>query len=248
MPTDKDFKRLVRSRMQKTGESYTAARAVLLRHPSASISPAAPPDYAALAGISDAALKARTGCAWDKWVRTLDRVEAHRWPHREIARHVREAYKVPSWWSQTVTVGYERIKGLRARGQRRDGGYSVSKSKTVALPVSRLYRAFNDPRARTRWLQDAQFTVRTRIKDRSMRLTWDDGSLVLVNFWPRGQGKSQVQIEQTSLPDRETASRVREFWGERLEALASGTAGKRLLIGDQGSGRRTKAAGRTISR
>jgi len=29
MPTDKDFKRLVRGRMQKTGESYTAARAQL---------------------------------------------------------------------------------------------------------------------------------------------------------------------------------------------------------------------------
>ncbi len=37
MPTDKDFKRLVRGRMQKTGESYTAARATLLNdtHPPA---------------------------------------------------------------------------------------------------------------------------------------------------------------------------------------------------------------------
>jgi len=30
MPTNKDFKRLVRARMRKTGESYTAARAHLL--------------------------------------------------------------------------------------------------------------------------------------------------------------------------------------------------------------------------
>ena len=30
MTTQKDFKRLVRGRMQKTGESYTAARASLL--------------------------------------------------------------------------------------------------------------------------------------------------------------------------------------------------------------------------
>jgi hypothetical protein len=32
MTTNKDFKRLVRGRMQKTGESYTAARANLLKH------------------------------------------------------------------------------------------------------------------------------------------------------------------------------------------------------------------------
>ena len=31
MPTNKDFKRLVRSRMEKTGESYTSARAQLLK-------------------------------------------------------------------------------------------------------------------------------------------------------------------------------------------------------------------------
>jgi hypothetical protein len=33
MPTQKDFKRLVRARMAKTGEAYTAARAQLLRKP-----------------------------------------------------------------------------------------------------------------------------------------------------------------------------------------------------------------------
>ena len=32
MPVNKDFKRLVRARMRKTGESYTAARARLLQH------------------------------------------------------------------------------------------------------------------------------------------------------------------------------------------------------------------------
>ena len=31
MPTNKDFKRVVRARMTKTGESYTAARAQLLK-------------------------------------------------------------------------------------------------------------------------------------------------------------------------------------------------------------------------
>jgi hypothetical protein len=31
MTTNKDFKHLVRARMAKTGESYTSARAVLLR-------------------------------------------------------------------------------------------------------------------------------------------------------------------------------------------------------------------------
>ena len=41
MPTQKDFKRLVRTRMAKTGEAYTAARAQLLKRRSADLPGAA---------------------------------------------------------------------------------------------------------------------------------------------------------------------------------------------------------------
>src|SRR5215470_17083547 len=98
MPTHKDFKRLVRGRMQKTGESYTAARAQLLKQklsasaPTASAAPPSPANYAMLAGISDVAVKTKTGCTWERWVKALDRVGAHTWPHREIAKHVQDKY------------------------------------------------------------------------------------------------------------------------------------------------------------
>jgi hypothetical protein len=92
MPTNKDLKRLVRARMQKTGEAYTTARAQLLHKqqlPSASPrTPTAPPpapDYGKLAGMSDATIEARTGRTWAQWVSVLDPVGAHQWPHREIA-------------------------------------------------------------------------------------------------------------------------------------------------------------------
>ena len=154
MPTDKDFKRLVRGRMQKTGESYTAARAHLRKHKPTCRPPPfpAPADYARLAGRSDAILKENTGCTWERWVKALDREKAYTWPHREIAKYVHEKYKIPGWWAQTVTVGYERIKGLRAVGQRRDGSFEANKSKTFAVPLAELYRAFHDPRTRARWL------------------------------------------------------------------------------------------------
>ena len=139
MPTDKDFKRLVRGRMQKTGESYTTARAHLRKEksPRALALPTSA-DYAKLAGKSDAIIKEKTGCGWERWVKALDRAKAHTWSHREIARYVSEKYKIPGWWAQTVTVGYERIKGLRAIGQRRDGSFAASKSRTLPVPLSRL--------------------------------------------------------------------------------------------------------------
>ena len=53
MPKNKDLKRLTRSRMQKTGESYTTARSQLLKKSKSRerTAPAAESDFAALAEI-----------------------------------------------------------------------------------------------------------------------------------------------------------------------------------------------------
>ncbi len=217
MPANKDFKRLVRGRMQKTGESYTAARSHLLQPKSAPVP--APADYATIAGRSDAILKQKTGCTWDRWVKALDYAQAYTWTHGEIAKHVAEKYKVPGWWAQAVTVGYERIKGLRAVGQRRDGSFEASKSRTFAVPLVRLYRAFHDARTRAEWLPGVELTVRTATRGKSMRITWPDRTSVVVGFDARGAAKSQVAIQHGKLADRAAAARMKEYWDERLTAL-----------------------------
>ena len=233
MPTNKDFKRLVRARMQKTGEAYTTARAQLLRkQPPAAIasapvtlSPAV--DYSTLAGMSDATIKAKTGCTWERWVRALDRVAASEWSHREIADYVSKTYKVPGWWTQAVTVGYERIKGLRDIGQRRGGGYEASKSKVFQTPVSRVYRAFHDGRTRRRWLGDVRITVRTATSDKTMRVNWPDGTAVDLYFVAKGPAKSQVVVQHKKLVDREAVTRMKTWWAGRLGALGAMLAASR---------------------
>jgi hypothetical protein len=227
MTTHKDFKRLVRTRMKKTGESYTAARAQLrARKPAAATSPAATPvDYAKLTGKSDATIKAKTGCTWERWVKALDHAKAYTWTHREIAKHVMEKYKIPGWWAQTVTVGYERIKGLRAVNQRRDGSFEANKSRTFAVPVSRLFDAFHDPRVRARWLPGVKLSVRTAVSPKYMRVTWPDATSVVVGFTAMGAAKSQVAIQHEKLKDKDAVPRLKAFWAERLDALKEVLAG-----------------------
>jgi hypothetical protein len=219
MPTNKDFKRLVRGRMQKTGEAYTTARAHLLKQKPAKLVSPAPVDYARLAGRSDAVLKARTGCTWERWVKALDHAGAYTWPHSQIARYVNETWEIPGWWAQTVAVGYERIKKLRVIGQRRDGSFEASKSKTFAVPLSRLYRAFHNARTRARWLPGVALTVRTATRDKSMRITWPDGTSVEIGFTSKGAAKSQVAVQHVKLPDQATATLTKQYWAERLRAL-----------------------------
>ena len=211
MPVHKDFKRLVRARMTKTGESYTAARLQLLKK----TEPA--PDYASLAGMSDAVIAKRTGRSWAEWVRVLDRERAADKPHREIALFV-SSLGTPDWWTQTVTVGYEQIKGLREKGQRRDGGYEASKSRTFNVPVQTLFDAFAKPRTRKRWLEPT-FTIRSTAPPKRMRVTCTDSTVIQVGFFGKGPAKSAVAVQHQKLPDRSAVDATKKAWAERFDRL-----------------------------
>ena len=227
MPRNKDLKRLVRARMKKTGEAYTSARAQILRKSKRSQSVRAPAvvvapskqDYAGLAGMSDASIKAKTGCNWERWVKALDRWGADKKSHRDIATMVSKTWKLDGWWAQTVTVGYERIKGLRARGQRRDGSYEATKSRTFDVPVENLFDAWANKSVRDRWLGDTTVKVRTATAPKSIRLGLGDGSILAIGFLPKGKSRSSVAVSQNKLPDKETATRLKQYWSEKLDAL-----------------------------
>ena len=226
MPRDKDLKRLARTRMKKTGEAYTTARAQILRKPKKRVAAtgarasktASAPDYGKLSGFSDELIKEKTGCNWTRWVNTLDALGAAELSHREIAKIVSEKYKVQSWWTQAVTTGYERIKGLRAIGQRRDGSYEANKSRTYNVPVQELFDAWSNARTRRAWL-DEDVKVRTATSPVSMRIGWSDGSIIAVGFMSKSASKSAVALAHTKLPDKKAADNMKQYWSERLDAL-----------------------------
>ena len=212
MPKNKDLKRLARSRMKKTGESYTAARAELVKK--------SKQDLAERAGMSDKVVSAKTGRTWEQWVRLLDARGARSMIHGDIAEYLYEEHGVPGWWAQTVTVGYERIRGLRDIGQRRSGEYEASKSKTLPVPLGKLFRAFTVARTRERWLPGVKWTVRTTVADKSIRARWEDGTSVELYFVPKGPEKSQVAIQHRKLRTKAQAAKAKTYWGERLDGLA----------------------------
>ena len=222
----KTFKRRVRARMEKTGERYTAARAHLAAQaePEAEREPeaAAVPDDAS-DGVSDGAVLRRTVRTWEQWLEVIDAWGAAERPHGEIARYVQEEHGVPGWWAQSVAVVYERARGLRAKHERPDG-FSVGASRTVAVPVERLYAAFSDEEERARWLPPGSLRVRTAQPGRTARFDWEGGrTRVQAYFTAKGEAKSAVSVQHERLADAAEAERTKAFWQERLAEL------KRLL-------------------
>ena len=218
MPTQKDFKRRVRERMRKTGEAYTAARARMIEKRETLPKLPSTAELAELAGMSEDAVRAQTGKGWAEWVRALDGIDAMQLSHSAIAERLSTDFAVRPWWSQMVTVGYERIRGLREKGQRRGGGYDVNKSVTVPVPLARLWRACG-ARERKRWLGPVTLTERKANPEKTMRWRWDDDTPVNVFFVSKGAAKSQLTIQHGSLPSKARADEVRAMWTERFASL-----------------------------
>ena len=188
--------------MQRTGESYTAARAHIVRKPrtsarttlaagaaAAPTSAPAPATYASLAGTSDATLKRATGCSWERWVRSLDHhgAKQHIPPrHRHAGENEIQGRR---WWSQTVAVGYERIRGLRARGQQRDGTFEATKSRTFNVPIPRLFAAWADAATRRRSMDGANVRYAPRLDPSRCASTRDSDGIVAVGFFAKGSAK-----------------------------------------------------------
>jgi hypothetical protein len=211
----RSFKRLVRARMEKTGESYTAARVKLLasEEPKAAEKPAL--------ATSDEAIRRRTGRGWEEWFDLLDEWGAAERPHREIARWVAEQQGIEplAWNAQAVAGSYERAHGLRAVGEHPDG-FRVTATKTVAVPVDRLYDAFVDESLRERWLPDGELRERTATKPKSARFDWgDSGTRVNVTFIAKGKAKSTAALQHERLADAEEADRMRTHWRDRVATL-----------------------------
>jgi hypothetical protein len=215
MTEHKSFKRLVRARMERTGESYTTARARLLR--------ADEPDdlNEVRLATSEESIRGRTGRGWEEWFEILDEWGAATRTHRETARWLaeRQGLHPLAWNVQAVAASYERARGLRVVGEK-DDGFVVTASRTVAAPVEALFDAFVDGRLRERWLPDGQLRERTATRPRSARFDWGDGDTrVNVTFLDKGEARSTAALEHRRLADAGEAQRMKAYWRERLGAL-----------------------------
>jgi uncharacterized protein YndB with AHSA1/START domain len=225
MPTQKVFKQRVRTRMTKTGESYTAARRQLLNKAGEAASPdpaEAPASQSAVASelmTSDDAMRRGSGKGHEEWFALLDAWGATEHKHGEIARWLSETHGVPGWWTQNITVNYERARGMRRPGQMSDG-FSVGVTRTIAADPERLLDAFSNEPVRRRWLPDVSMRRRPTRAELTARFDWaDPPSRIVVNVLDKGAGKALVSVGHEKLPDAQAAEQLKAAWRGWLGAL-----------------------------
>ncbi len=242
MTTQKALKRRVRTRMSKTGEAYAAARRQVLARapePEPPAEEAAPsPAEAARTGTtrtsSDEAVLARTGRRRAEWFALLDAWGAADRSHRDIARWLATEHEVDGWWAQEVTVDYERAIGRRQVGEHLDG-FSITVSRTIGVPVERLFDAFVEADLRARWLPDVELTVRTATPHRTARFDVGGGPTRLaIGFTAKGPDRSTVAMEHARIPDADAAERWKASWRDRFADLKGALEGADVATAGRG--------------
>jgi hypothetical protein len=174
------------------------------------------------AGMSDDAVQSATGKDWAGWRTWIDAHDGSNLSHAEIARLL-NANGVSGWWSQMVTVGYERMIGRRALGQRCDGAFSASASRTVTG---------NMDQALSKWLAvvdgmtlfDGAFAEdeprqSSSEKWRYWRVDLDDGSKVNLTICDKAGGKAIVAVGHEKLADAAAVDKAKAFWKTLLAQL-----------------------------
>ena len=218
MPTQKLFKRRVRARMAKTGESYTTARTHVAARRERATAPALDLS-SALELASDAKVLAATGKPWEAWIDTLDRWGAHDRRHPETVEFLIAQHAVPGWYAQAITNGYERVRGLRIKHQQPDG-FTIYASRTIAVPLESLFDAFVNERTRAQWLTDGPMSLRSSQPDKAARFDWADGQTrLLVSFEEKGPSKSTAHVAHERIADSAAAEAAKADWKQRLAAL-----------------------------
>ncbi len=169
---------------------------------------------------TDASLRAATGRGWEEWRTLLDEWGADTKPHKEIARYVADDFGVRDWWAQAVTIGYERMIGRRASGQRNDGSYSASANKTMIAPPELVLECLVRDHRRSTWLTSEALTLRTHTP-KSARFDEPESGLVVAFFLPPRGAKTAVQVQADGFPDADTSAGWKSRWKERLLALSA---------------------------
>ena len=173
--------------------------------------------------ITDKVVLEKTGSTMEEWFRHLDLLGAQKVSSSQILdliNSIEGLAPLGEWNRGLLSTSYQWSRGLRERGQKK-GGFEISVSKTVNVVLSTMYEAFVDGAVRKEWLTD-DIEITKQTQDKSVRAIWPDGMTRLsVDFYPKGEFKSQAVIQHLKIPDSETAARLKAEWSERLAALKS---------------------------
>lgn len=171
------------------------------------------------------ALETGTGIAWNDWIAFFE-------PHRDLDHTALAALALdriltqgrsrsPEWWAQGVTVAFEQHIGRRGVGERCDGSYSATVSRTLPGTMDEVLArmaASGDGREDFVGVPvESSPTTSATEKWRYWRVRLADGSKVSINIQTKPAGdKATVAVNHDGLDDPARVPQVKQWWKDWL--------------------------------
>jgi hypothetical protein len=145
-----------------------------------------------------------TGRSWDEWLRFMDGIGARDLDHRAIALEVYAeldgTIEQVGWWTQSVTVAYEQHIGRRIPGQRSDGTFQLSVSRSTSFGMDELMATWQEFAADDETVRAIVADGHPKVSGTGRRITWRtkarNGSSVVVTSEPKLNGRASVVVTQ----------------------------------------------------
>lgn len=177
------------------------------------------------------AIERATGRSWSDWLAFMDSIGAKDLDHHAIATKVLDELvgtsDNPGWWTQSVTNTYEQYIGRRVPGQRPDGTFRLSVSKSTALSMSTLMEKWTAFAAKDAGAQ-AMITAQPRISGTSNRITWRakgvDNTSITVISEPKPNGTASLVVQHGGLVSQEINAQAKEQWVKTVQRFLTGLA------------------------
>lgn len=173
--------------------------------------------------ITDKLVVKKTGTAIEEWFKQFDKAGAKKLSHIEIFNligSIKQLQPLGEWNHNLLATSYEWDRGLKQRGEK-ENGFEISVSKTIDVPVSFLFNAWIDDAIRNKWLKE-KIVFRKTTLNKSARITWSDNTTSLsVDFYIKGENKSQLVVQHLKLPNASKAEEMKIFWAKIFSKLKS---------------------------
>ena len=168
--------------------------------------------------VDNEAVEAATQRSWDEWCDVIDAWDGRDEGHAAIAAYLHDEHSVDRWWAQTITVGYERITGLRLPYQMPDGTFTATKTLTVAVASQDLREMLLDSERRADLFPEFKTELRSRPTSKAIRLKIGPG-IALVSLEPSGEDGTRITVAHEQLPTFDLVEEWKHYWAAWLDTV-----------------------------
>ena len=187
---------------------------------------------------NNAAIINATGRSKEEWFEIVESKNPAEMTHKEIAAWLQNEYQLSFWWSQEITVLYEKHAGRRKTGQTQDSGFQIGVSKTFNIPAVKLWELITSragfelisgdklPVSNiTETIQKSpaqiEYQITTLRKDSHIRMKWrvpewKSHSILQVRVTGKGVSKAVLTFHQEKLDNEAVRSSMKQYWQKQI--------------------------------